>query len=87
MADENQTFLEENLPESAISMRFARLIMRYRFATLMTLLSITFFFSIPLLNALVWNLTYDIEEDKGWTNPWVDTRFQLGYRFRDQESA
>ena len=49
MADNQpQSFMEDSVPEAAFSMRFARFIMRYRFATLMTLISIGFFFSIPL---------------------------------------
>ncbi len=43
--------MEERLPESAASMRFARLTMRNRFATLIILLSLAFFFALPLVNA------------------------------------
>ncbi len=68
--------MEEALPESAFSMRFGRLIMRNRFATLMTLLSITLFFATPLFNALLFTLT-------GQTLPGVDTRFQVDTRTRD----
>lgn len=50
-------FMEENLPESAFSMRFGRLIMKYRFATLMTLLSLALFFVFPLVNAAYYNFT------------------------------
>src|SRR5258706_381474 len=49
--------MEENLPESAFSMRFGRLIMKYRFATLMTLLSLALFFAFPLVNAAYFNFT------------------------------
>ncbi|MBM4337101.1 MAG: hypothetical protein FJ108_14545 [Deltaproteobacteria bacterium] len=49
--------VEENLPESAFSMRFGRFIMKYRFATLMTLLSIAVFFAFPLVNAAYYNYT------------------------------
>jgi hypothetical protein len=42
MADAPQSQMEDRLPERAFSMRFARLIVRYRFATLMTLLSMLF---------------------------------------------
>jgi predicted RND superfamily exporter protein len=48
---EQPTGVEERLPESAFSMRFARLTMRNRFATLISLLALTFFFSVPLVNA------------------------------------
>jgi len=59
MGDDNQERgpVEENLPESAFSMRFGRLIMKYRFATLMTLLSIAVFFAFPLVNAAYYNFT------------------------------
>jgi predicted RND superfamily exporter protein len=59
MADPNHERgpVEENLPESAFSMRFGRLIMKYRFATLMTLLSIAVFFAFPLVNAAYYNYT------------------------------
>ncbi|MFI5317322.1 MAG: RND family transporter [Myxococcota bacterium] len=49
--------MEESLPESAFSMRFGRLIMKYRFATLMTLVSLALFFAFPLVNAAYFNLT------------------------------
>ena len=52
-----QTHMEDSLPERAISMRFGRFIMKYRFATLMTLLTIAGFFALPLANALIYNLT------------------------------
>ena len=77
MPDDNgqpQSLMEAALPEKAISMRFARLIMRYRFATLMTLLSIGFFFSVPLINALVLATT-------GSKIPGVETTFS-GRRIR-----
>ena len=78
MADDNnapQSLMEAALPETAISMRFARLIMRYRFATLMTLLSIGFFFSVPLLNAIVLATT-------GSKIPGIETNFSLGVNVR-----
>ena len=74
--DRTQTHMEDSLPETAISMRFARLIMRYRFATLMTLLSIGVFFATPLVNGIL-SLT------TGKTIPGVDTVFSLGTRLRD----
>ncbi|MFQ5699929.1 MAG: RND family transporter [Myxococcota bacterium] len=77
MADERQSVMEDRLPEQAFSMRFARYITRNRFATLMTLLSITFFFSMPLLNAAVYNIT-------GHTLPGIEKRFQMNTRVRDQ---
>ncbi|HTO53720.1 MAG TPA: MMPL family transporter [Myxococcota bacterium] len=49
--------MEEHLPESAFSMRFGRLIMKYRFATLMTLVSLSLFFAFPLVNAAWFNFT------------------------------
>ncbi len=78
MADEQQpqSFMEDAVPEEAISMRFARFIMRFRFATLMTLLSIGFFFSIPLINGIVLLST-------GETIPGVDTVFSLQPNVRD----
>ena len=76
MADESQSYMEESLPEAAFSMRFGRLIMRNRFATLMTLLSITVFFLAPLINALVYTFT-------GNTLPGIETRFQVDTRTRD----
>ncbi len=59
MADDDrpQSYMEENLPESAFSMRFGRFIMKYRFAALMTLLSLAGFFSFPLVNAAYYNYT------------------------------
>ncbi len=59
MSDQNPQRgpVEENLPESAFSMRFGRMIMRNRFATLITLLSIGVFFSFPLVNAAYYNYT------------------------------
>jgi len=53
----SQSFMEEQLPESAFSMRFGRLIMKYRFATLMTLVSLGLFFAFPLVNAAYYNFT------------------------------
>ena len=78
MADDTQpqTFMEDAVPEEAISMRFARFIMRFRFATLMTLLSIGFFFSIPLINAIV-------KASTGSTIPGVDTVFRIEPNVRD----
>jgi predicted RND superfamily exporter protein len=78
MPDENQpqTYMEDALPESVISMRFARLIMRNRFATLMTLLSIGFFFATPLFNAAFYNAT-------GQTIWGITTRFRLDTSIRD----
>ena len=76
MPERPQSHMEETLPEKAFSMRFGRLIMRNRFATLMTLLSITFFFATPLFNALVFTLT-------GQTLPGIQTRFQVDTRTRD----
>lgn len=78
MADDNQpqSFMEDAVPEQAISMRFARFIMRFRFATLMTLLSIGFFFSIPLINGIVLLST-------GETIPGIDTVFTLQPNVRD----
>jgi predicted RND superfamily exporter protein len=49
--------VEEHLPESAFSMRFGRLIMKYRFATLMTLVSLGLFFAFPLVNAAYYGFT------------------------------
>jgi predicted RND superfamily exporter protein len=74
--NEPQTYMEDALPETVLSMRFARLIMRNRFATLMTLLSISVFFSTPLVNALVFNVT-------GETLWGIDTRFRLDTSIRD----
>lgn len=79
MADEQTpqtSFMEDAVPEEAISMRFARFIMRFRFATLMTLLSIGFFFSIPLINGIVLLST-------GETIPGIDTVFSLQPNVRD----
>ncbi|MEE2702735.1 MAG: MMPL family transporter [Myxococcota bacterium] len=77
MADEKhpQSQMEDSLPESAISMRFARFIMRNRFGTLMTLLSIGFFFFLPLLNVPL--------EMLGTPLPGVRT-FGMDTRARDQ---
>jgi predicted RND superfamily exporter protein len=72
-----QSLMEERLPESAFSMRFGRLIMRNRFATLMTLLSITLFFSAPLVNALVYNVS-------GETLPGFERRFRMNTSARSQ---
>jgi hypothetical protein len=69
--------MEDRLPESAFSMRFGRWIMRNRFATLMTLVSIALFFSYPLINGLYFNLT-------GNAIPLSDVRFRLDTRVRDQ---
>ncbi|MFQ5514317.1 MAG: RND family transporter [Myxococcota bacterium] len=71
-----QSYMEDALPERAVSMRFGRLIMKNRFATLMTLLSISVFFATPLVNALLFNL-------KGTTLPGITTRFHLDTRVRD----
>jgi predicted RND superfamily exporter protein len=77
MADEpRQSFMEESLPESAFSMRFARVIMRNRFATLMTLVSIAGFFALPLINAALYNAG-------AGQIPGVP-RFELNTRARDQ---
>ena len=83
MPDESQTQMEDALPESAFSMRFARLIMRHRFATLMTLLSIGLFFATPLLNAVVYNAT-TLLTDQARMIPGVDRRFRMDTRARDQ---
>ncbi len=78
MADEQrQAFMEDKLPETALSMRFGRLITKYRFASLMTLVSILFFFAIPLVNAVYFNVT-------GKTLPITDARFRMDTRARDQ---
>ena len=78
MPDDNQqSFMEDALPERAFSMRFARLIMRYRFATLMALLSMGLFFFTPLVNG-VYKLS------TGETLPGIDTIFELGTSIRDQ---
>ncbi len=78
MPDDNQqSFMEDALPERAFSMRFARLIMRYRFATLMALLSMGLFFFTPLVNG-VYKLS------TGETLPGIDTIFELGTSSRDQ---
>jgi hypothetical protein len=77
MAENPQGFAEERLPESAFSMRFGRLIMRNRFATLVTLLSITLFFATPLVNAIAVNV-------RGEPLFGLDTRFRMDTRARDQ---
>ena len=77
MADQPGSVHEENLPEAAFSMRFARLIMKNRFATLMTLIFIALFFSYPLLNGVYFAVT-------GETFPISETRFRLDTRVRDQ---
>ncbi|MGH7340798.1 MAG: hypothetical protein ACREKH_09935, partial [Candidatus Rokuibacteriota bacterium] len=77
MTENAPGFAEDRLPESAFSMRFGRLIMRNRFATLMTLLSITLFFAAPLVNAIV--ITAGGEPLFGLT-----TRFRMDTRARDQ---
>jgi len=78
VADNNtQSFMEDALPERAFSMRFARLIMRYRFATLMALLSMGFFFFTPLANGVYY-------ATQGETLPGIDTIFELGTSIRDQ---
>jgi predicted RND superfamily exporter protein len=69
--------MEDALPETAFSMRFARLIMRYRFATLMALLSMGFFFFTPLLNGVYYAAT-------GEKLPGLETSFSLGTSLRDQ---
>ena len=78
MADRSNTesFMEDQLPENAFSMRFARLIMRYRFATLMTLVSIGLFFLTPLVNGIYFLAT-------GEKLPGIETTFQLGASLRD----
>jgi len=78
VADDNQpqSFMEDAVPEAAFSMRFARFIMRFRFATLITLISIGFFFSIPLINGIV-------KLSTGETIPGIDTVFQLQPNVRD----
>ncbi len=77
MAENAPGFAEERLPESAFSMRFGRLIMRNRFATLMTLLSITLFFATPLVNAILLATT-------GEPLFGLETRFRMDTRARDQ---
>ncbi len=72
-----QSQMEDALPERAFSMRFARLIMRYRFATLISLLSMGFFFATPLFNSVYLAAT-------GETLPGVSTYFELGTKIRDQ---
>ncbi|MCP4003875.1 MAG: MMPL family transporter [bacterium] len=79
--EQNQP-IEENLPEAAFSMRFGRLIMRNRFATLMTLLSITLFFAFPLVNAIYYNLTLS-EDGEGGQLFGIETRFRLDANARD----
>ena len=77
MADNTQSFMEDSLPERAFSMRFARLIMRYRFATLISLLSMGLFFFTPLANGVYY-------ATQGETLPGIDTIFELGTSIRDQ---
>jgi predicted RND superfamily exporter protein len=69
--------MEDRLPEAAFSMRFARWIMKNRFATLMTLVLIALFFAYPLVNGVYFNIT-------GKTFPVSETRFRLDTRVRDQ---
>lgn len=76
MPEKSGSSMEDSLPEKAFSMRFGRLIMRNRFATLITLLSISVFFATPLVNAVLFTLT-------GETLPGIDTRFQVDTRTRD----
>jgi predicted RND superfamily exporter protein len=76
MADDGLSRMEDRLPEAAFSMRVARLIVRNRFATLMTLLSITLFFAAPLVNALIFNISG--EPVAGIP------RFQMNTSIRDQ---
>ncbi len=77
MSDETgQPQQEDNLPESAFSMKFGRLIMRNRFATLMTLLSITLFFAFPLINSIYYNVTY-AQTGEGQLLFGIETRFRL----------
>ena len=76
MPENTQSFMEDTLPERAFSMRFARLIMRYRFATLMTLVSIALFFMTPLVNGIYFVST-------GEKLPGIDTVFELGASLRD----
>jgi len=73
---QQQTHMEDALPEQTFSMRFGRLIMKNRFATLMTLLSIAFFFATPLVNAFLYNST-------GKMLPGITTRFHLDTSIRD----
>jgi predicted RND superfamily exporter protein len=75
-----QSFMEDAIPEEVFSMRFGRFIMRNRFATLMTLLSIGFFFSLPLINAVVLATT-------GSTIPGVNAVFSVQPNVRDTYPA
>jgi hypothetical protein len=77
MPDQKQSEMEDRLPEAAFSMRFARWIMKNRFATLMTLVLIALFFAYPLVNAVYFGIT-------GKTFPVSETRFRLDTRVRDQ---
>jgi predicted RND superfamily exporter protein/acyl carrier protein len=77
MADTPGSAMEERLPERAFSMRFGRWIMRNRFATLMTLISISLFFAYPLVNGVYFGVT-------GESLPISETRFRLDTRVRDQ---
>ncbi len=83
MSDQENSNVEENLPESAFSMKFARLIMRYRFATLMMKLTITMFFSLPLINAILYNATFDPATGEGKHLPGLETRFKIDSSLRD----
>ncbi len=77
MSQPPTSFMEDRLPESAPSMRFGRAIIRHRFAALMTLLSILLFFSIPLVNAVYFNVT-------GKNLAGITARFKMDTRARDQ---
>src|SRR5262245_16102322 len=75
--------MEEQLPESAFSMRFGRLIMKYRFATLMTLVSLSLFFAFPLVNAAYYNFTaQNSESGEGKLLFGVPARFRMDANVR-----
>jgi predicted RND superfamily exporter protein len=76
MADERRSYQEDTLPESALSMRFGRMLMRYRFASLMTLFTILLFFSVPLIHAVYYAATGNLVEGL--------PRFRMDTRARDQ---
>ena len=81
--DKPHVIIEENLPESAFSMRFGRLVIRYRFAALMTLLSISLFFAFPLVNAGYYNITAAQSEDgTGKFLMGIKTRFRVDANIR-----
>ena len=75
--DRPQSYMEDALPESAFSMRFARFIMRHRLATTLALVSVGLGLAIPLLNGAWFFAT-------GRTLPGVETVFELGSSIRDQ---